>query len=361
MNNLIKLFLLFFIVITTLFSNEQIKSKELYLAYKTYPKRVFTGQKFDIELELIILKDENNYDKLITTFTTENEIELLTKEVVWEETKNGRLKTTLTYKAYNEQFILPTITVALVKDENIIDFITTASPVIKYQKIAIDQKLFSNIIAKDLKIHTVKTKQYNNTILHTTIHIEGLNSNLEDIKLKEFEEQAINSLTQSYPNQSLYFYVMIPSHTKQINFTYYNTKVDDFVMIQIPIILDEELVSTQTELNPYNSSILIYKQIFSGSILFLVILLFIITKQNKYLFLITLFIAILAYLFIPNKKILLEKDTKVFILPTKNSTVYQTLDSKHIVEIINKKENFVKVLFENNTIGWIKQNDIEKD
>jgi uncharacterized pyridoxamine 5'-phosphate oxidase family protein len=65
-------------------------------------------------------------------------------------------------------------------------------------------------------------------------------------------------------------------------------------------------------------------------------------------------IAIVAYLFVPNTKILLEPDTKIYILPTKHSTIFNKLEQKELVEIINKKKNYLKVLFENKNIGWIK-------
>jgi len=358
-NNLIKLILLIILSFSSLLSNDNGKSKEIYLSYEKYPNRVFTGQKFDIQLSSIILKDPTSYDKIITTFTTEEGIDILTTDVVWEEIKSNRYTTTISYKVYDKEFILPRITLALIKNGQIIDYISVESPKIEYEKIAINQKLFSNIIAKNLQVHTVKTKQYTNNILHTTLHIEGINSNLEDIHFNSYEDQGINSLTQNYPNQSLYYYVMIPSHTKQINFTYYNTLQKEFITIQIPIILDEELVSTQTELNPYNSSILIYKQVFSGVFLALFIIMYIITRHNRYLILMTIMIIILAYLFIPNKKILLNENTKVYILPTRNSTVYNILDRKHIVEQINEKDKFIKVLFENENIGWIKESDVE--
>ena len=359
MNNLIKLILLIILSFSSLLSNDTAKSKEIYLSYEKYPNRVFTGQKFDIQLSSIILKDPTSYDKIITTFTTEEGIDILTTNVVWEEIKSNRYTTTISYKVYDKEFILPRITLALIKNGQIIDYISVESPKIEYEKIAINQKLFSNIIAKNLQVHTVKTKQYTNNILHTTLHIEGINSNLEDIHFNSYEDQGINSLTQNYPNQSLYYYVMIPSHTKQINFTFYNTLQKEFITIQIPIILDEELVSTQTELNPYNSSILIYKQVFSGVFLALFIIMYIITRHNRYLILMTIMIIILAYLFIPNKKILLNENTKVYILPTSNSTVYNILDRKHIVEQINEKDKFIKVLFENENIGWIKESDVE--
>jgi len=354
-----RVLLLFTLFTTSLFSNEEIESKELYLEYSSHPQRVFTGQKFDIELKALILKDENTYDKIVTTFTTEKNIEILTQDIVWIKNKSSEYITKVSYKVFADDFNLPKITLALSKDEEIIDFISIDSPAIQYEKIAVNQKLFSKIIAKNLEIFTVKTKQYTNNILHTTINLKATNANLEDFILNSYgEDQGINSLSDMYPDQNLYYYVMIPSHTKQIKFTYYNTNSKDFVMMTIPIILDEELVSTQTELNPYNSSILIYKQVLSAVILIIFIIIFIFKRKNIYLIFITIFIAILAYLFIPNKKILLKEDIKVYILPTNSSTVFKSLESKQIVEIVNENEDFIKVLFNNESIGWIKKNDI---
>ena len=325
--------------------------------YESYPKRVFTGQKFDIKLKVIILKPKDQYDKIITTFVDEQNIEILTNEPAWVEGKQNTYISTITFKVHNLQFKMPKITVAILENSDIINYISIEPLKIKFEKIAINQKLFSNIIAKDLQILTIKTKQFTNNMLHSTINIEATNSNLEDINLTQYSEQGIKDLTEKYPNQSIYYYVMTPSHTKSIKFTYYNTVLKDFVMIEIPINLDVELVSTQSDLNPYNSSILIYKQILSGVLLFVAILLFIITKHNRYLIVVTILIIFIAYLFIPNKKIILQNKTKVYILPTKNSTIFKVLDKKELVEIINEKNKFQKVLFHNQNIGWIKKND----
>ena len=65
-----KIVLLFSLIFTSLFSEEKIESKELYLEYSSYPQRVFTGQNFEIQLKALILKDPNSYDNIITTFTT---------------------------------------------------------------------------------------------------------------------------------------------------------------------------------------------------------------------------------------------------------------------------------------------------
>jgi len=355
----LKVIILLSLFTSSLFSLEDVESKELYLEYNSYPQRVFTGQKFDIEFKALILNNINSYDKIVTSFSKEENIEVVTPDIIWTKNNSNEYLTTVSYKIYQEEFILPTIKLSLYKNGEIVDFITINSPEIQYQEIAVNQKLFSKIIAQKLEIFTVKTKQYNNNILHTTINIKATKGNLEDFVLSSYDEnQGIDSLTDIYPMQNLYYYVMIPSHTKEIKFTYYNTDSKSFVTMNVPIILDEELVSTQTELNPYNSSLLIYKQVASGSFVFIFLLLFILKRKNIYLIFLFLSIAILSLLFIPNKKILLKENINVYILPSNNSTVFKSLKSKEIVEIVNEKKKFMKVLFKNQSIGWVKKDDI---
>ena len=350
----LRIFLLIAILLSSLFSQEDIKSKDIYIDYLSYPKRVFTGQKFEVVLKATILINQNKYDNIITTFEGEDNIDLPEVTPVWNKSKNNVFVANIIYKSKDKQFTLPNITIALLKENTIVDFISIKPPKIKFEKIAVNQKLFSNVIASNLEINTIKTKQYTNNMLLSTINIEATNSNLEDIRLNKFEEQGIKSLTDNQPHQNIYYYVMIPSHTKEIRFTYYNTIIKDFIMITLPITLEEDLVSTQTDLNPYNSSILIYKQYSVVILLIIVIGLFIFTKKNRYLFMMVILISTITYLFIPNKKIVLPTDTKIYILPTKHSTIYKITKNKELVEIINKKDQYIKVLFKNNSIGWIK-------
>jgi len=350
----LKIFLLLSILITSLFSQDDVKSKDIYIDYLSYPKRVFTKQKFEVVLKATILIDQSKYDKIITTFEGEDNIEIPEVTPVWNKEKDNIFISNILFKSKDKQFTLPNITIALIKENTIVDFISIKSPKIKFEKIAVNQKLFSHIIASNLEINTVKTKQYTNSMLLSTINIEATNSNLEDMRLNEFDDQGIKSLSDAQPHQNIYYFVMIPSHKKEIRFTYYNTILKDFIMITLPITLDDELVSTQTDLNPYNSSILIYKQISVLLFLIITIALFIFTKKNRYLFIMVILISIIGYLFIPNKKTIIQAGTKIYILPTKYSTVYKVLENKKLVEIINKKDKYVKVLFKNENIGWIK-------
>lgn len=352
------LFILF-LSLTVSYSQDAVKSKEFYLDISSYPKRVFTGQKFDIKLKATILKPKESYDRIILSYANGKNIDIINKEPEWIQQKDNIFFTKLTFKTQDTAFTLPKITVALVKEEQIIDFLSLKLPEITFEKIAVNEELFSNIIAKELQVLTVKTKQYNNNTLHTTINLEGLNSNLEDIHLKSYGEQGIKSFDEKYPLQNIFFYVMTPSHIKQITFTYYNTLSKDFVTVNIPVNLEEELVSTQTDLNPYNSSMLLYKQSLSVFFLLLFLVIFIVTKKERYLIFVIVSILATVYFFIPNKKVVLTKGTDIYILPTNNSTIYKKLEKRELAEVINEKGQFRKVLFENKNIGWIKENDIK--
>jgi hypothetical protein len=60
--------------------------------------------------------------------------------------------------------------------------------------------------------------------------------------------------------------------------------------------------------------------------------------------------------FLPNSTGIVKKDSFVYILPTKNSTIFFKLENDQKVEILEKKNGFIKILGkENDFIGWIKE------
>ncbi len=335
-----------------------ITSKDLYIKYIKYPTSVYTQQRFTVELEARILLDNDDYD-IVTTYSNEKNIDILDEDIYWLPQGNENQYTTrITYKARDKDFILPTLKLAVTQYSKDIDFVTISPPKIKYNKIAINQTKFSNIIADDLKIKEIKVKQLNNKMLILITHIETVNGNLEEFYLKPFKIQKTESFEDHYPLQVIYYSVEVPNHLDSIEFDYYNTKLDTFVTVQLPIMLEEELVSTQTDLNPYDSNILFYKQASTLIIILVFLLFYVKTKHKIFTVFIFIFTIIFIKLVLPNEKILIKKNTKVYILPTKLSTVYKITNKNDKVEILIKRDNFIKVLFKNKHIGWIKENDI---
>ncbi len=320
---------------------------------------MYSQQRFTVEVEARILSNDDDYYDIVTTYSNEKNIDILDEDISWLPQGNeDKYTAKITYKARDKDFVLPTLKLAVSQYDKDIDFVILKPPKIKYNKIAINQERFSNVIADDLQIKEIKVRQYNNKMLMLVVHIETINGNLEEFNIKRFKEQGVESFEDHYPLQIVYYYIVVPNYLDSIEFDYYNPKSSSFVTVEVPIILEEDLVSTQTDLNPHEGNLLFYKQASSLIVILLFMLFYVKTRYKIFGLFIFIFIIVFIKLILPNEKVYLQKDTKVYILPTKLSTVYKITDKNDEVEILMKRENFVKVLFKNKNIGWVKENDI---
>ncbi len=338
------------------------KEKNIYLSYKSFPEKIFKNQRFEIVLKAIIpVKD---YDKIETRFINSQNMNVLNPESPWIEQEDKTFENKFYFKAYENSFVIPTFQVAIYKDLQLVEVENIKPKEVSFSEIGKNIDNFSHVIAKDLVINAHKTKQYNNDELITIMDINAVESNLEDFYIKDVKEQGISKIEDNYPEQNLLYYLVLPVHAKKIDFSYYNTIEKRFVTIKIPIILENELVSTQTDLNPNKSNILLYKRVVFGS-LFVVFLIIFIWKRKKIYLIFTLISCIGALIYsIPNKTSILKKDSYVYILPTKKSTIFQKTDKDYIVEVSIKRGEFVKIIVEQgdkSMIGWVKENDLIKN
>ena len=339
-------------------------TKNLYLSYKKYPEQIYKNQRFEVDVKALITR--TNYDRIETHFIDGINMIPLNAEESW--TLNNGTKNVYEnkyyFKAYEENFLLPTIEVKLFDNNILVESRKLLPPKIDFSEIAKADKRFSNIIADEVILLGSKAKQYTNKEALVIIDLQGKYSNFEDFFVQSIEEQGITLIEDNYPNQHMIYYVVIPIHQKSISFNYYNNIKNRLQTINIPIKFEEELVSTQTDLNPNNSSFEFYKKVAIG-ILSLIFLILFIWKRN-YLYLILFLISTIIFIVfaMPNKNIKLKKDTEIYILPTKNSTIFQEISSEISVEEMKRKNNFVKVMFqkdENKYIGWVKEEDVIKN
>lgn len=240
-------------------------------------------------------------------------------------------------------------------DDNI-KYAETVEPVnIAFNNIAVEDKLFSQIIAKQLTVVGQKTKQYSNNLLLTVLKINAYNSNLEDFKLNEYQQQGIDDFTVEDDLKSIYYYIIIPRDNKALRFKYYNYISKEFETIIVPIELSNDLISTQTDLNPKNSKLLFYQKVLISVLTIIFLALYFIYKRNITLVVIFLLICLFIILSLPNKTITVSKNTKIYILPLKNSTIFDTTNEDIEVEFLKSKNGFTKIILPNQKIGWIKQ------
>jgi hypothetical protein len=329
-------------------------SKNLYLSYNKIPTNVYKNQKFEVIVKALITT--NNFDELATTFSNSSNITILNASNPWKKISNDTYENSYYFKVKQGSFKFPDISVRLMNNGALIDVSELSAPSIRYSDIAKGDDRFSGVIADEFILKAYKTKQYNNKEALTIIDVDAVNSNLEDFKIKDIDEQGVSNIKDYEEKENLVYYFVTPIYKKKVVITYYNSKTKSFKDVTIPLILQNELVSTQTDLNPNDSSFERYKKI-ALLISFIVFLLLFIWKRKKLLLFISLIFFVLSVMyFLPNSRGIVKKDSFVYILPTKNSTIFFKLENDQKVEILEKKNGFMKVLgLDSDFIGWIKE------
>jgi len=334
-------------------------AKNLYVSFKKIPKQVYKNQRFEVVVKALVTT--KNFDYITTTFSGGKNTKVINPSSPWKKISGDVYENRYFFKA-KEKFTLPQFNVKLINSGSTIDITRLGGLSIAYSDIAKGDKRFSSIIAKDLVLKAYKTKQYNNKESLTIIDIDAQNSNLEDFNLHDISEQGVSNLKDDYPSQNLIYYFVMPVHKKKLVFNYYNTITKSFVDITVPLVLQNELVSTQTDLNPNDSSFEKYKKVAVVALLVIFILLYI-WKRNKIYMFVSIILLIVSIIYLmPNKTGIVKKDSYIYILPTKNSTIFFKLDKTQKVEVLNTKKGFIKVMgIDNNFIGWIKEENFGKN
>ena len=125
------------------------------------------------------------------------------------------------------------------------------------------------------------------------------------------------------------------------------------------IIEEESPVSTQSDLNPKENSLNIYKQVSLWVLAGLFALVFV-WRKNYIFFALAIVAFALSFLFDSSNKIAtLKAGTNAQLLPTANSSYFYKSKSTEKVEILGKRQDYIKVLFKDGKIGWVNKNDFE--
>lgn len=337
-----------------------LQTKNVHMQYTHYPKSVYDKQKFTISLKAIISLD--NLTKIDTVFKDSFGVKVLNPMNEWKVSPEDEHIYTNKFEMIitHDEFKLPLIKIDIYANDIYKESTQLQPKEVKYKKIMVATKNFSNILAKNLKILGQKTKQYDNNHLLTVIEIEASESNLQEFYLEGYEKQGLESFDSNALKQTVFYYVITPIFEKHIQFNYYNTELKKTINVKVPIVLKEDLVSTQTDLNPNNSGFAFFKKVALGVLIAVLVVLLYFKRSIILLILIVILGIFFAKLIMPNPKISLPKDTHIYILPTKNSTIFHITSKVHTVEVLEEKVDFSKVLFENEAIGWIKNDSLKK-
>ena len=181
---------------------------------------------------------------------------------------------------------------------------------------------------------------------------------MEDMSLKGVVESGVENIKRRFAKVSAEFYVVVPVENKLLKFTYFNTIKKQYVFIEVPIVLEDASVSTQSDLNPKEDSFEKLKKYALITFPGFFLLMFIFKRDFFYLvFAVISFITLLT-LFIPHKKICVQQGAPLYIIPTATSTTSTKIDEKLDTLLLGERDGYKKVEYKEGIIGWIKNEDL---
>jgi len=318
--------------------------------YSYVPKKVYENQLFPVT---IIGIGDNGLEQPQFTFDTASNVKpIFDKPLI---VKNGNDSFyTFYFKASNKNIRIPSLTVISYAKET----------KLRTQPIAIntlsEQENFSNVLAADMKIKNSQVSNYDEKSHIVTLSIEAFEANIEDIILKNAEESGVENISRQFAKVQAEFYVVLPVKEKVLKFSYFNTIKEQYVFFELPVIVKDASVTTQSDLNPKDDSFEKLKKYTVMSLVALFFIMFLFKRDFFYLIFGVIALITLLTFYIPHKKICVTQGASLYILPSETSTISTKVDEEFQTLLLGEHESYKKVEYNYGIIGWIKNEDICK-
>lgn len=333
------------------------RPKSVYLNMMDFPTRtLYQREIVHATYRLLVLA---NLQSLKTEFIGgDGSVSVLNPNSPWKREADGSFSNTFYFKIQAQSFTIPKIRVSA-EVNGYTD--SDESEGRSGKAIVLDRNaLFSKVIAKELRITDYKITSYDNENNLAVFRIEAENSNLEDFSLPYYKKQGVESSSFSPQLSSMIYYVILPKSEESIEFDYFASSDYQYRRLSLPNIAVDEKVSTQSDIKPKNNL-----RIFELSLLGMGILLFagLYLYRRHILFLLIAF-ALLGYgIYSLSAKDegYLKPEAEVRILPTYNSTVILRPESRLKIEILSEHNGYFKIISEDEKIGWVRKEEVEKN
>ncbi|MDF1875572.1 hypothetical protein JHD48_07480 [Sulfurimonas sp. SAG-AH-194-I05] len=341
------------LLLVTLFLLTTLSAKVLYLSYEKVPTGVIKGEVFTLTLKTISTVKE--FEDIEYKFKNYWGVKLLNR-VPYREADGQTYRESFQFLVTKNAVKLPDITATLIASQK---FSSSTIKGKKLTSIALNPKSdFSNIVANSLEVIEYKTTSYD--IQHNIIILTAIadNANLKAMKFQNVFKQGIESVSKTYVDPRITYFIIIDKKIEDFSFTYFDLISNRFEKITIPIVVDDDSVTTQTDLKPKDQSKEKIKINIAGSIAIVILLFALWRRRYVYLVLVIFPGVYIAYISTPTKIVCIKQGTNIHLLPVKNGTIFETTSSEYNLQKEGSVTNFIKVKLENEKIGWVKNEDI---
>ena len=346
---MLRFLLLFAFFFTVLSAN-----KVIYTSYVDVPKRVIQGQIFTVTLKT--LTTVKQYDDIQYTIKNTNGIRFLNR-VPYREHKGKFFYDTFYLYVTKKRAFIPDINVSLVANQT---YESTLIPKQPLNVIALNpNKYFSNIVANDFNLLNFKTTSYDEQHNIVVFSATATNANLKAIHFQDVYKQGIESIKPSYTKEAkITYFVVIDKQLERFRFNYFNLIKNKFVTIDIPIVVDDDSVATQSDLKPKDQSHETIKMYIALAIALVGFVFIVIRKKYIYLVFIIVPLGYALWISAPQEEICVQQGAQIHLLPVDNGTIFNVTPSQKTFLKEGSAEGYTKIRLENDKIGWVKNENL---
>ena len=345
---MIKLLLLTLTLLSSLYAN-----KVIYSSYDKVPTRIVKGEIFTVTLKTLstvkkfddIKYKFSNYKGVIPLHQTPHRVR-----------KGKYFYDTFYFLSTRKWAKLPDVKASLIAQRA---FDSTTVVGSKLNVISLNPKdNYSNILANKFVLVDYKTTSYDNQHNIIVFSATAKNSQISAMKFTNVYKQGVESIKKSYYNSKITYFVVVDKKIENFTFSYFNLRKNKFALITIPIVVDDDSVTTQTDLKPKNQSKERLKMTIAAGASLIVFIFILWRKKYIYLLLLLVPLIYIAYLAVPAKEICIKKGVEIRLLPVHNGTIFETTSSQYRLLKEGSVKDFVKVKLKNDKIGWVRNEDI---
>ncbi len=329
--------------------------KVIYLNYEEIPSRVLKGEIFKVTIKA--LTTVKNFTDIVYDLSNSYGLKLLS-DYPSRDIDTKYYYETFYFLATSDNARLPDFTATLL-DYNNNQYKKTTLSGEKLNVVALNPKKdFSNILADDFKLVEYKTTTYDNRHNIVVFVAEAVNCDIASFKLNNVYKQGVESVSESYFDSKITYYAVIDKKIENFTFSYFNLKKNRFLLVNIPIFVDDDSVTTQSDLKPKDQSRERLKINIAAAIALISFIIILWRKKYIYLVFILIPVAYILYVGIPSKEICIKENSNIHLLPVTNGTIFETTPTRYHLQKEGKAEGWTKVQLKNKKIGWVKDEDI---
>ncbi len=329
--------------------------KILYMHYQDVPKRIIKGEIFSVTLR--VLSTESDFYELNYIFENARGVKIL-NEIPFRQEKGKFYYDTFHFLAQSTGARLPDFKAYIVSFDGTEHRPTT----LKGKNINVvalnPRKNFSNIIADSFELEEYKTTSYDSNHNIVVFVATAHNSDISAFHLQNVFKQGVESLTNDIEESRIIYFIIIQKEIENFKFSYFNLLDNKFQTIKIPIVVNDDSVTTQTDLKPKDQSREKLKMLVAIAVALILLMIIVWSRKYIYTFLLILPIAYAIYTYTPSTEVCIRPDTNIYLLPVKNGTIFQTTQGVTYLMKEGSIKNYTKVKLQDNKIGWIKHENL---